>query len=293
MNRTTPAKWAAFLALALTALLGACYEPREGCLDVEAVNYDFQADKNDSGECVYPELRLTIRHVYSKGDTAYRLGLSDSVYYDGQGRPFRINAVRFFLSNFHLVFADGREAGVEESIEIGIPQPDGSLLYREVEDNFSLANPRVSQGYTIGELRETGELQEVRFALGVEGLANLAPPGSFPGNHPLGLADSSLYFNQDSGFVFQYIELFRDTLASDTIPVVLRVGTTPFLQEVRLPASFTKTRGYHLRITMEVDYSRWFGNIDVRQDSPAALISKIVADQAQAFSVVDIKPEAD
>ncbi|MCB0568338.1 MAG: hypothetical protein KDC66_01170 [Phaeodactylibacter sp.] len=292
MNRTTLAKWAAFCcALSLVALQG-CYEPQEGCLDVEAVNYDLQADKNNSSECVYPELRLVLQHVYSNGDTTYRLGLADSIYYDSQGHPFRINAIRFFLSNCHLIFADGREAEVGESIEIGILQPDGSTLLREIEDNFSLASPRVSQAYTIGTLREVGEVKELRFALGVEGLANLALPDAFPDNHPLGLVDSSLYFNQDSGYVFQYVELFRDTVASDTIPTVLRIGTTPYLKEVRLPVAFTKTRGYHLKATLQVDYAKWFSGIDAQQDSPQALIGKIVANQAQAFSIVDIKLEA-
>ncbi|HQU58527.1 MAG TPA: hypothetical protein PLU64_05005, partial [Saprospiraceae bacterium] len=166
---------------------------------------------------------------------------------------------------------------------------DGSTLLREVEDNFSLASPRVTQNYTIGTLRKSGEVREIRFDLGVAGLANQAGPASFPDNHPLGLIDSSLYFNQDSGYVFQYIELFRDTIAADTVPATLRIGTTPYLREVRLPVSFTKARGYHIQVNMQADYSYWFQNIDARQDSPMALIDKIVANQAQGFSILDIE----
>ena len=289
MSRTTPAKGAVFFALALLATLAACYEPQEGCLDVEAVNYDLQADKSNNEECIYPQLRLSLRHVYSKADTTYRLGLADSVYYDSQGHPFRINSIRYYLSNFHLIFADGQEAEVAETIEIEIPQPDGSTLLREVEDNFSLARPQVTQNYTVGTLRKSGEVREIRFDLGVAGLANQAGPASFPDNHPLGLIDSSLYFNQDSGYVFQYIELFRDTIAADTVPATLRIGTTPYLREVRLPVSFTKARGYHIQVNMQADYSYWFQNIDARQDSPMALIDKIVANQAQGFSILDIE----
>ena len=276
------------LFLALLACLPACYEPVEGCLDVEAVNYDLEADKNNGEECQYPQIRMALQHRYTKGDTLLRFGLVDSVYLDALGNPFRLNSVRFYLSNFHLIYTDGQEKEVEETIDILIPQPDGSDLPRTIEDNFSLISPRVTQNYVIVTLKESGTLQEIRFAVGVEGLANQADPASFPGTHPLSLQDSSLYFNQDSGYVFQYIELFRDTTAADTIPEILRIGTPAYLQEVRLPVDFRKNRGFHLLLTLQVDYSRWFSQIDARQDSPEQLIEKIVANLAQSFSIVAI-----
>ena len=274
------------LFLVLLAFLPACYEPVEGCLDVEAVNYSLEADKNNSEECVYPKVRLSVQHRYSKNDTLYRFALVDSIYYDALGNPFRLNSVRFYISNFHLVYTDGQEKEMDETIDIKIPQPDGSDLERTIEDNFSLISPRVTQNYTIGTLKESGTLQEIRFAVGVEGLANIADPGSFPNGHPLSLLDSSLYFNQDSGYVFQYIELFRDTTAADTIPEVLRIGTPEYLREVRLPVDFKKDSGFHLLLTLQVDYSFWFRDINARQDSPEQLTDKIVANMAQSFSLV-------
>lgn len=277
-----------FFLLALLALVPACYEPAPGCLDVEAVNYNLEADKNDSEECIYPEVRLSVQHRYSKDDTLYRFGLADSVYFDALGNPFRLNNVRFYISNFHLIYANGQEKEVEETIDILTPQPDGTDAVQAIEDNFSLISPRVAQNYTIGTLKQSGAIQEVRFAVGVEGLANTARPESFPAGHPLSLRDSSLYFSQDSGYVFGYIELFRDTTAADTIPEVLRIGTAPYLREVRLPVEFEKSRGFHLLLALQVDYSRWFGGINARQDSPGQLAEKIVANLAQSFAVVAV-----
>ncbi len=270
----------------ITIGMAACYEPVPGCLDVEAVNYNLEADKNDSEECMYPRVRLAVQHRYSKDDTLYAFRLVDSVYFDAQGNPFRLNNVRFYISNFHLIYTNGQEKEVDETIEVEIPQPDGTSLTRNIEDNFSLISPRVTQNYTIGTLKESGALQEVRFAVGVEGVANVASPASFPSGHPLSLVDSSLYFNQDSGYVFEYIELFRDTTAADTIPVTLRIGTPDYLREVRLPVSLEKSRGFHLLLTLQVDYSRWFSTINARQDSPEQLKEKIVANLAESFSVV-------
>ncbi|MCB0584091.1 MAG: hypothetical protein KDD06_02010 [Phaeodactylibacter sp.] len=274
------------LLLFILALITACYEPVPGCLDVEAVNYDLEADKNEASDCEYPKVRLALQHRYSKGDTIFRFGLADSVYFDALGNPFRVNNVRFYISNFHLIYTNGQEKEMDETVDILIPQPDGSELPRTIEDNFSLASPRVTQNYTIGTLKESGTLKEIRFAVGVEGLANLADPTSFPETHPLFLQDSSLYFNQDSGYVFEYIELFRDTTAADTIPQILRIGTDAYLKEVRLPIELEKSRGFHLLLTLQVDYSRWFGNINAREDSPEELTEKIVANLAQSFSIV-------
>lgn len=274
--------------LALAVFLPACYEPVTGCLDVEAVNYNLEADKNDSEECAYPQLRLALQHRYSKGDTIYPFGLADSVYFDAQGNPFRINNVRFYISNFHLIYTNGQEKEVEETIDVLIPQADGTDLLRAIEDNFSLISPRVSQNYTIGTLKESGTIQAIRFAVGVEGLANIAKPESFPESHPLSLRDSSLYFSQDSGYVFEYIELFRDTIAADTIPLELRIGAPENLRVVQLPVDYEKSRGFHLLLALQVDYSRWFGNINARQDSPEQLAEKIVAGLAQSFSIVAI-----
>ena len=69
---------------------------------------------------------------------------------------------------------------MDETIDIKIPQPDGSDLERTVEDNFSLTSPRSPKIITIGTLKESGTLQEIRFAVGVEGLANIADPALFP-----------------------------------------------------------------------------------------------------------------
>jgi uncharacterized protein (DUF3820 family) len=274
-----------FLPLSLLLLLGACYQPTEDCLDPEAVNYSVVADRNDPAKCLYPELRLAFRHRYTQGDTILPLGLRDSVYYDQLGQPFRINQLRYYLSNIRLVFEDGSESEMERFIEVELPQASGGFALRPVEDNFALVSPRTTRNYVPGRLRRSGRVSELRFALGIEGLVNLANPESFPDNHPLRLVDSTLHFNLDSGYVFQYMEIFRDTIAADTIPLPLRVGTTPYLQEIRLPLPFEKIRGFHTLITLEVDYSLWFSGINARQDSPQALIQKIVANQAQSFRV--------
>lgn len=287
MNRIKRISGFGFLCLLLLQLL-ACYEPREGCLDIEAVNYDLDADKNTLEDCVYPEFRLQVAHRYSTPDTIYRFRLRDSVYYDDFGQPFRVNDLRFYLSNMKLIFDNGQEILLEDELEAYIRQPDGTIALQVLEDNFALINPSITQNYVIGTSTNSGHIQLLAFTLGLDDPANQIIPDSLPSSHPLSLRDSSLYFSSDSGYVFQRIELFRDTTAADTIPEVLLIGTDGYQQHYNFDVVAAKDRGFHLLLTIQVDYQVCFRGINVKTDSKATLIEKIVANLPQAFSVVSI-----
>lgn len=273
----------------LCLLAASCYEAQEGCLDIEAVNYDFSADENVPEDCQYPELRLNIAHRYSTPDTIYAFQLNDSVYLDRNNQPFKIGDLRFYISNFKLLESDGTEAGVEETLTISIPQDDGTLLEEVIEDNYAIASPSLAQTFTIGTQRESFQVSGFRFTLGIEGTTNEADPEFMPDNHPLSYQDSTLYFSQDSGYVFNYISLFRDTTAVDTIPEILRIGTTPYLQEFTFSTDVKKNNGVNFQINLQVDYSLWFADIDVVTDDPALLIEKIFIGMANSFSIVSVE----
>ncbi len=283
------------LMLCCTLLLPACYEPQEGCLDAQATNFDLNADEACPDCCEYPSLQLALRHrIVLIGQEEGRFS-TDSVYYDGSGQPFQFNNIRFYLSNVRLVRSDGSVAMVSDTIELDLYDPAGAPRKATVEDNFLLANPLFEQTYTIGAFRESGSsFEKIRFSVGIEGIANEAIPDSLPDDYPLGRIEEALdlHFNPDSGYVFSHIELFRDTTAADTIPVVLRIGTTPYLRtvELSLPSGgYTPTDGFNTLVTLRVNYVDWFQSLNVRQDSPAQMIEKIVQNLANSFSVIAIE----
>ncbi len=49
--------------IALVFFLAGCYEPKEGCLDPQAVNYDVTADEACADCCTWPSLRLSVKHA--------------------------------------------------------------------------------------------------------------------------------------------------------------------------------------------------------------------------------------
>lgn len=285
-----PDKWG-WMLLGSLLLFSACYEPKEGCLDARATNFSLDADEACSDCCEYPTLQLSLQHrIVLPGREVFLS--TDSTYYDGSGQPFRFNKIRFYLSNLRLVRADGSEVGVNNRIELDLYDPADLPRKETVEDNFLLANPLFDQIYTLGAFDSEGlQFEKVRFAIGIEGLANEAIPDSLPATYPLGRIEEGLHFNRDSGYVFNRIELFRDTTAADTIPVVLRIGTTPYLRVIELPlpaGAYTPSEGFNTLLTLRVNYVEWFQSLDVRNDTPAQMIEKIVQNLANSFSVIAI-----
>lgn len=278
-----------FLALGFAvALFSGCYEPQEGCLDLDAVNYDFSADNNAPDDCQYPELRIQFRHRYSTGDTTYTFRLSDSVYLDESGNPFTVERFQFFISETLLTTQAGEALNVEDELDIFLENPAGGLVLETVPDNFALVTAGNSSPITLGTLRSSGDLASVSFFVGVNSQANFAIADSIPPAHPLGLTDSLLYFNRDSGYVYQLIQLNRDTTVADTIPETLRIGTFANLQQVELPVMSEKVPGFHLKLVVDIDYRKWLAGINVQEDSKEELQSIIVGNTAEAFSLSEI-----
>lgn len=270
------------------ALWNGCYEPQDGCLDLEAVNYDFSADNNAPEDCEYPELRVQFRHMYSAPDTVYNFRLRDSIYLDEAGNPFTVNNFSFYISSFELQRTDGSYLGIEEELDIYLFDGNGNVVLQMVPDNFALITAGNNNTISLGTLREAADLQSLRFFVGVNGQANVAIADSIPISHPLGLTDSLLYFNQDSGYVYQFIELFRDTTAADTIPEQLRIGTFANLKQVQFPVGGEKIPGFNLRVVLQIDYSKWLAGINVVTDTRDELEQKIVGNTAEAFSLQEI-----
>lgn len=272
----------------LISLWSGCYEPQDGCLDLEAVNYNFDADNNAPDDCEYPEVRVQFNHVYSTPDTIYNFRLRDSVYLDEAGNPFTVNTFEYFISDFELQRTDGTYLNVEEELDVYLFDNDGNVVLQMVPDNFGFVSADNSNTISLGTIREAADLQSLRFFVGVNGQANVAIADSIPLSHPLGLTDSLLYFNRDSGYVYQFIELFRDTTAADTIPEQLRIGTFANLQQVQLPVAGEKIPGFNLKVVVQVDYRKWLAGINVATDSRSELQQIIVGNTAEAFSLQEI-----
>jgi hypothetical protein len=273
----------------LVFLLAACYEPKEGCLDIEATNYDVSADDQCPKCCTYPKLSVQVLHYIvspKKPDSLFAMryatkyqGLLDSNEF------FFLDRGRFFISNLKLVRQSGEEVGVRDSVLL--PRTVGDSI--RVENNFSKHDRDILQAASLGTVRTEGLFVGVKFTIGIPQL----------------LLDEVAIDSINSGALF----VRNDTLSHDSltgvIPVrfMLRPDTldnTPKLDfqfkepyEISLPFAqpVAIERGYNIKVVLGLNYSVLLENVDFKNDNEATIRAKIDSQLTNAFSIVSIKVE--
>lgn len=272
-------------------LLSSCYEPREGCLDISATNFQVDADDPCPDCCTYPQIRMDFLHRVVQQDTFFNLTYLDAVYIDSDGNPYTIGDIQFFISNFRIVDQAGQEYRTEDFLEISIPVPDDEPKLDTISNSFALIDAGNFRTAMLGTFSRAGTYHKVRFTLGVENPANQADPGELPEDHPL--TTPEMYWSLDSGYVFNRIELYTDTTAADTIPTIVEIGGLGNSREVELDfdQTFQLDNGFNLSLTLQVDYAVWFRDINVVEDDATEMAGKIVNQVAESFSLIAVEPE--
>ena len=264
--------------LLLLLLISACYEPETGCLDVEATNFNASADDPCPECCTYPSLRFEIKHVF--GDTV--LPFSEALTLDSIDY-FMLNTWRFYLSNLELIVA-GDTIGVLDTISL-VLNDNGLVIKELVEDNYTIAS-REGFSFTMGTVRYSGLIDEIRFQVGLDALTNRTIADSMPIGHPLGQQTDSMFFDINRGYIFNKIQFQRDTV-TDSDTTTLEIGTDANLVILDFPFNQTVTKGDNITVNLQLDYKIWLTGINFVTDSDDVIISKIVANTRNAFSLIE------
>ncbi|MBI5915806.1 MAG: hypothetical protein HY842_10540 [Bacteroidetes bacterium] len=277
-----------FLPLILMLAAG-CYEPQEGCLDIEATNYEVSADDPCGECCKYPTLTLAVQHqvvLPTQLDTFY--SFKYSTHYPSPfdtNHFFEVGRSRFFISDLKLVRSDGTAIGVQDSIWLPLVSDDSVW----VEDNFAKADRDIFQPSAIGEIRTDGMFTQVSFTLGLSALALQTDPDSLPSGHPLMVTNDTLMYDSSFGYIPNLLVLWPDTLA-DTTPLTFRFTEGKQIS-LDLPQPVAIERGFNIKVTLRMNYMAWFDGVDFKNDSPAVMQAKIDGNLSKAFSVAEIKSE--
>ncbi|GJM32425.1 MAG: hypothetical protein DHS20C18_14260 [Saprospiraceae bacterium] len=280
-----------FFLLSITA----CYENKQGCLDINATNFDPSADeycKDVSLEecCSYPSLQIQLQHRIVLPDTVYRLVYNDSVYYDAIGQPFRIRNIQYYLSNFQMVRADGSIIRVNDQVELDLAQSGDPELVTFIED-WLLANGNFGSVLTVGDFRETGQFDKLRFDIGLYADLNRVNPFDFAAGNPLAVQADTMYNFQNGGYYYTKTTFLQDTIATDTLPRIIttEIGDGLIPVEIDLPNDFNHLEGFNLLLTLRVDYLSWFATVNVRADTEEEIAAKFVQQIADSFSLFAIE----
>ena len=265
--------------LTLSLSLSACFEPKEGCLDIEATNFDADADKDCC--CQYPKLRL---ETVQRFDTLQYL--PDSLYPADNGALFRIKSVVFYLSEFQL-FQNGETFTVSDTVQLQAFAPAGGndTIKETFTDDFLLVR-RTPVDNEVGDFRPAGLFENIKIRLGLSPDAQRVVPRLAKSGHPLKIQGDSLWYGRDAGFVFFQAIIVRDSMTAtqpDTLAFTKADFDDFFIEQ---SGAFThRSGGYDFRLKLNVDYKKLFKGVNWTAGDILTWKSQIVANLPNVFSV--------
>ncbi len=270
-------------------LFTACFQPESGCLDVEATNFELAADEPCDSDnsatscpCTYPILSFdTMSYVVEKSD------YQPNTFYRINSQFIQIQSIQFYLSGFQFRRTSGEWVGVADTISLAVLNEDNQLETQVFADDFVLVNQQPS--IDMGAIKQHGTFDSLRFVLGIEAPANSTDPDSI-NRTSHALLESDLHTgDQATGYIFNQLIFFRDTLSSTAI--TLNITAADFagqldLMELKMPFSYETPIGKDFSLgTLQVDHAKWFDGINFVVDTEAIMIEKIVANTPNVFSV--------
>lgn len=277
--------------LSLITFISSCYTPTDGCLNIDATNFDASADESCDDCCTFPNLNLKITHSIIKAgtfgqDTCINHS-ADSTFNNLANNFFQIKGMEFYLSDFQLVMSDGSISEVEDEMTFMIYDDAISQTSKDttVKDDFVLIK-RSSFNYTVGEFRKPGTYIELRFKVGIDEKLSSIDADTLSSSHPLS-SDNLLHFEtRDSGFVYQEFSLVKDTLTNPTEIEVYKIGKeTANSVQVILSLFGELEPGFDVEIPIKVNYSTWLRGINFATNDIETIKSIIVSNTADAFEI--------
>lgn len=266
-----------------------CYKERTGCLDARATNFSFDADKECNGCCVYPQLRLVFEHKLWKDSTA-NLTYNTGVYKDGAGNDFRVKDIQFYISDARLLREDGTELYPVDSLRVSVQLTGGEAHTQNINDNVALVNRNSYAAAEMGKMVTTGKFTKIRFLIGLDNVLNQVIPNSLPDsitNHPL--ENLTMYVNADTGFIFNRLQLYKSAVQTDSIVTTYKIlPPNNVLVELPFPTPLNIVEGYNPKITIRINYLSWFSGVNLKNDPPAMVATKIADNLRNSFSVTTV-----
>ncbi|MEM9835570.1 MAG: MbnP family protein [Bacteroidota bacterium] len=254
----------------LLSLLTSCYQEVSGCLDVNATNFDLDADFACPDDCCnYPTLGVAVTHNYA--DQSLR---TDTFYLDAQNNPFRISRLRYYWSELQLDQLVGEAVVPVDSVEMGLLTSTGDTVFQNLNNNIVLVNSTSSATQTFGTFRSVATSTGLSGRIGLRNEYASVIPSTVPTGNPLFLQEGKMHFGSDSNFVqlkLEYDLIEGSDTTSKTINVIGDQALIfPFVNPLEIP------QGFNLTVRLTADVSSLLNGIDL-----ASMESEIADQLAQ------------
>jgi hypothetical protein len=254
-------------AFFIIIIMASCGADEEGCLDIQGTNFDVSSDIACSDCCTFPTLSMRINHVK---DDSLTFSL-DEAYLDANNTPFVVNSVQFYVSELELVRSNGETATISD--EITVTLNDNSAI--DLTDNVELYIKNIGT-YTeedFGEVKVTGTFTKIRFYIGLNNPTNQVLPASVTSEHPLAAQTESMYWNT--------------TDTADATITTYEIGTDGNQVLVELDYPLNISSGFDVDLNVNLDYGKLLEGVSFQLDDAATVISKIIGNTADSFSVTE------
>ena len=246
--------WFVYVSLGLiTGLFVTCNARVEGCLDIEASNFDLTVDKHDPDMCNYPDMLLKVQ--YSWDSLSFS---TDSLYVNDLGQLLIFEDVYVLVSQFAL---NGVELGrlvVEDQVDWFMVEDDD---YIKAIDDFTFVD-QSKFSFVLGEWRTTDSVDRFDFFVGVPDTLTPTSPDLLPDDHVL--RESRAYYDtQTNEFATARFIVSRDSARTEIDTFVVSSGPLAY----SFPLSQELTRGRNDDIGIEINFYTIFRNVDLNKDS--------------------------
>lgn len=251
--------------IVFSMVLTSCYERQEGCLDINASNYDFTADDPCEDCCSYPTMKISVTHMW--GDTFL---INNSVYSNDLDQYIKIISSKFYLSDFVLSNSSGNYR-IEEVMEV---QDENNTITEVYNDFIFVQSNRVS--YTVGTFPVSDIYDDLSFTMGING--------------DYVAADSTKSFVEDNSFfdadLYQHtnfrLDYIIDTISMDTLQ--LNIKGESMAKNLSLNSSFEIPLGRNFTISLQAHYDLLLSGLDLNDLESEAQINRLKSNLDHFFS---------
>lgn len=247
-----------------------CDQPKTGCTDIRATNFDVTAAKADNINCTLPKLIFQV--AYLVGDSSFS---EANIYKNARNQPFKIVQAATYLSDFQFITSDNKISKTIDSI----------ALYRQTDtiralNSFALIGRNNGFSFTIGTFEDVGKtFAKCQFNLGLTPEVNKTDATKMPFGHPLSIRADSMYNRAAKKYIFNKIVVASGTNFKDTLRLELAS-----LDVIKLDKNIKTVEGSDVVISLTVNYLRLFDTVDFTENQTTT-IGKITANAKNVFSI--------
>ncbi len=231
--------------LLLLVVCARCNTKVEGCLDLNASNFDFEAEKACDDCCDYPSMVVSLSQKWNEDNFS-----NADTLYDMHGMPYIIQDLKYFLSSWAWRSTEGDVYTVDS-----VSAPCNQTLLEFTPDILTIDTRQFS--YTLGTIREAPLIDSVKLVVDlVEDFSCLDPDDPAT---PSNVTDQSPMWNPAT----TSLETGRMVLQRDLASVTYDTVYFTTKVEISLPYSLQLRNGFTEQFNLTVNYAEWFSEVDV------------------------------